>query len=527
MAKQATPTRHDQSAAVTPDSPGTPSEVLETLAERTRALEEAQTLTHLGSWQWDVATNTISWSDELYRIYGLKPQERPIDFSEFMSMIHPADRERVQGIIGQASKKAHPFEFEHRIVRPDGSFRYLYGKGKVETGADGTIRRMFGTSLDITDRWASEQALQQSDERFRAVTRATHDLVYDINLRDNTIWFNEALLSEYGYKPDALGDFTLGWWLERMHPDDSETIARQIEALVISKQPVWTAEYRFKRANGSYALLRNRASMLLSADGEPDRIIGSCLDITEARQLERAKDEFISLVSHQLRTPLTIIRLYGNMLTDGIAGPLAQEQGAYVNKITDASIRLIKLVGDILNISRLELDRITIEPQSTDANALIQRCVDELEPLASARGGKIKFSADKDIDTVCLDATIFGEIVNNLISNALRYVRANRGEVEVHFTKQQRGYVLKVSDNGIGIPRAAQPHIFERFFRASNAARADGEGTGLGLYLVKMFAEAAGGKTWFKSEVGKGTTFYVLIPPDGMHALLPRKQTSA
>jgi signal transduction histidine kinase len=354
--------------------------------ERTTALEEAQALTHLGSWQWDVATGRIAWSDELYRIYGLPPQDHEVGFEEFMSMIHPADRARVSNIIGSSAQSAEPFEFEHRIILPDKTERVLHGMGKV-----------------ITD-----------------------------------------------------------------------------------------------------------------PHGKPMRMLGTSQDITEAHRLERAKDEFISLVSHQLRTPLTIIRLYGNMLTDGIAGPLEKKQAWYVNKITNASIRLIKLVGDILNISRLELNRIKIEAKPADANQLIQTHLEELAPIANSKGVTIRFTPEPNLGKTPIDATIFGEIIHNLAGNAVRYCRDKGGEVTVRFTKEARGYMLTVKDNGIGIPKAAQGHIFERFYRASNANKVDGEGTGPGLYLVKLFTETAGGQTWFTSAANKGTTFYVLFPPDGM-----------
>jgi len=126
--------------------------------ERSRALEEAQALTHLGSWQWDVATNDISWSDELYRLYGMKPQEREVSFDEFMGMIHDEDRERIGSIIATSFQSGKPFEFEHRIVRPDGAVRFLHGVGKVIRNRKGEPVRMIGTSQDITSRAAAEAA---------------------------------------------------------------------------------------------------------------------------------------------------------------------------------------------------------------------------------------------------------------------------------------------------------------------------------------------------------------------------------
>jgi len=356
------------------------------ISEHTSALEEAQALTHLGSWQWDVTTGAISWSDELYRIYGLPPQDHEVGFEEFMSMIHPEDRARVSNVIGASSQTAEPFNFEHRIILPSGEERVLHGMGKV-----------------ITD-----------------------------------------------------------------------------------------------------------------SHGKPMRMLGTSQDITEAKQLDRAKDEFISLVSHQLRTPLTIIRLYGNMLSDGIAGPLEKKQQQYVRKMTHASIRLIKLVGDILNISRLELNKLKIDAVENDPNKLIKACLDELAPIGAEKGIKIIFKPDHNIGQVALDPTIFNEIIHNLANNALRYARPEGGKIEISFTKSKDGMLLTVGDNGVGIPKSAQPHIFERFYRAGNAGNIDGEGTGLGLYLVKLFAETAGGKAWFESTEHKGTTFYVSLPPDGM-----------
>jgi PAS domain S-box-containing protein len=389
--------------------------------------------------------------------------------------------------------------------------------GKVIMGTDGRPVRMFGTAQDITARRSAELAMQRSDERFRTAAKATRDLIYEIDLLTGQLWCNDVLEEEYGY---ALGGTMSSrtWWHEVIHEADVPHMQTQLEQLVRGDGETWSIEHRLRKADGSYAHVRNRAYVLRGDSGEAERIIGSCLDITESKRLDRAKDDFISLVSHQLRTPLTVIRLYGNMLTDGMAGELAETQHQYASNMTNASIRLIKLVSDILNISRLELERLKIDPVDTDVNALIKQHLAELSPIADQRHIFISFTPDKDLPAIPMDATIFGEIFSNLVGNALRYSPEGTGRITVRFRKVRQGYRLTVADNGIGIPRDAQEHIFERFYRADNAGKVDGEGSGLGLYLVKLFSEAAGGTIGFTSTEGKGTSFTVQFPPHGMQA---------
>lgn len=355
-------------------------------AQKAAALEEAQALTHLGSWQWDIATNIISWSDELYRMYGLKPQERQVSFNEFLLLIHPEDRDQVSEVVSTSFKTGKPFEFEHRIILPDGKERILHGMGKVVSDAAGSPLRMLGTSQDIT----------------------------------------------------------------------------------------------------------------------------------EQKQLERAKDEFLSLVSHQLRTPLTVTKLYSGMLAENVAGELNPQQEDYVHRIFEASVRMISLVGDILNISRIELGRVKVQPAPTDVNVLIQSHLNELALIAKEKGIELTFTPDTHVSKIPLDIDVFNLILENLMVNAIRYTRPNEGKVQVTFKQNKEGYRLKVSDNGIGIPEAAHGHIFSRFYRASNAVKFDTEGTGLGLYLIKLVCDVIGASIWFESQNNKGSQFSVQFPLGGM-----------
>lgn len=358
-----------------------------------------------------------------------------------------------------------------------------------------------------------QQQLHESAERYALVAKATNDVIYDLDLRSASVVWNEALYTQYGYKRSEPAN-TLEWWTRHIHPEDAIRIENELTHWLGSGEDTWHSEYRFQKADGSYAAVRDRAFVLRGPAGEPLRIIGSFLDITQQKELERAKDEFISLVSHQLRTPLTIIRMSADILAKGMAGPLNDAQRAYAAHITDASVRLIRLVGNILNISRVELDRVTIEPEPGDISSLIQQSIDELTPLFQEKGAQVTFRPGAGIEPMPLDPIIFSQIMLNLLTNATQYLRQGQGRIAVGLEKQRQGIVVSVSDNGIGIPRSAQPHIFKRFFRAPNAAHV--EGTGLGLYLLKLIVHSFGGRIWFESTLHKGTTFFVQIPPQGM-----------
>ncbi len=372
------------------------------------------------------------------------------------------------------------------------------GSVSVETGDAGLLRE-----------------LQQRVRRYELIFAATNDVVYELRLDTGTVAWSDALFTQYGYKRTKTVA-TLEWWTSHVHPDDAFLIENKVTDLFAGKTNSWQCDYRFRRADGGYNYVHDRGLLLRDADGKPAGMIGSLLDMTAQKQLDTAKDEFISLVSHQLRTPLTVIRVYGEMLTGGMFGNLSPEQARWVRNMTNSSARLIDVVGDILNISRIDLGRINITSRLQQLPPVIAACIRDVQPLADEKGVSVSFTAMPDSPLVAIDENVLSQITHNLLTNAIRYTPRGKGRVEVGLSGQRGGYLLSVADNGIGIPKEAQAHIFGRFYRAKNALGVDATGSGLGLYLVKVMTEAFGGKVWFKSGPGRGTTFYVLIPKVGM-----------
>ncbi len=366
---------------------------------------------------------------------------------------------------------------------------------------------------DASDTGEMLHKLQETLRQYRLVFQATNDVLYDLDLRHGSVEWNEALYSQYGYDRSEANN-TLEWWTGHVHPDDALLLENKTADLFQSDSNNWQYDYRFRRADGSYSYVRDRGVLLRDKAGKPVRIIGSLLDITAQKQLDTAKDEFISLVSHQLRTPLTVIRVYSEMLTNGMLGELTAEQTQWVRNITNSSARLIDVVGTILNVSRVDLGRLKIAAVPLDMRALIRDCIKEVTLLAEEKQVRIDFVPPKEFPEVALDETVFAQIVHNLLTNAIRYTSPQEGRVTVRLAARRDGYVVSVHDNGIGVPEEARDHIFERFYRAKNALNVETQGSGLGLYLVRVMTDTFGGKVWLDSA--NGTTFSVLIPRSGM-----------
>lgn len=353
------------------------------------------------------------------------------------------------------------------------------------------------------------RALTQSVKRFELVSRAVNEAVYELDIRDNKLSWGEGLVSVFGYKSEQK-ETTVEWWTDRIHIEDADDVNDSLSRRVSQHAQSWKKEYRFKRADGEYVYCLDRR-FIEYRHGEPVRMVGSLIDISRQKALDQAKDQFVSVASHQLRTPLGSIRWNLELLLENRRS-LSKDIASYADAAYQSTLRMTGLVSDLLSVARIEQGRVQNIPEKSDLVEVVKAAITEIRPLANKRSVSINTAGLKDKHAnVILDPKRFREVVQNLLSNAVKYTR-HKGKVTVSVEQRAKDFVFSIADNGIGIPLEDQSKLFGKFYRATNVTTTDTEGSGLGLFVVRSYVESWGGSVWFESKINQGTTFYVSIP---------------
>jgi PAS domain S-box-containing protein len=323
---------------------------------------------------------------------------------------------------------------------------------------------------------------------------------------------NPAAQQILGYNESELINAWLPKKITAVSLDDSiiNLIDRPITKAFLTGKPI-TAKMYFRRKDGEKVPVAVTASPLI-LKGKPLGVIEVFRDITLEQEVDRMKSEFISLASHQLRTPLSAIKTYTHMLAEGYMGTLNSSQKKSLNTIINASNRMNELISTLLNITRIESGTIAVTPKMVHINSVIQEILPELLVMAEARRITMTLeSSNSERNRIKTDPLIVKEIITNLVSNAIKYT-PEEGAVKIVVKAKHNEILIEVRDSGWGIPAYAQDQIFSKFFRGQNIVKRETNGTGLGLYLVKGLIDVLGGKVWFTSEETVGTSFFFTLP---------------
>jgi two-component system, OmpR family, sensor histidine kinase VicK len=380
---------------------------------------------------------------------------------------------------------------------------------------DNNVEYVVNVLTDITDLKQTEKQLELYKERFELAQKSGSVGVFEWDIQNDSMWWStgEEMLFKIPtntFKDDFVDRKTLTHWQDRVHPMDRKSIREKLSEAVKKQQAHYENEFRIVYPDGEVRWLKSSARIYYSKKGVPLRMVGVNYDITERIRKEQRKDEFISMASHELKTPLTSIKAFNQMMLKKIeknevnAGKFKDyldRMGGQVNKLT-------KLIADLLDVTKIQQGALQLDREASSLNELVHEVVTTFRQTYDTHSIELIMEDELIVD---MDSHRIEQVITNLLTNAVKY-SPDGTTIVVTVKKDDDNAVLSVKDQGIGIPEEHQEHVTKRFYRVEKDDETKYPGLGIGLYISQQVVEQHQGRLWLESKKNEGSTFYVSIP---------------
>ena len=490
-----------------------------TLDEQNRLLKNAEAMSGVGHWRFDLFSRVVTWSDEVYRIHGLPLSDQAPGFEKIQQLYHEDDRTTLTKAVERAIEFGEGYAFQLRIVRPDGSIRHTTAMAECVLDHAGKTTSIFGIFQDVTAQHAAAAELIESERHYRLLADNVSDVIAVYGADGIFRYVSPSITNLLGYSPnELLGQTPFSF----IHDDDRGRVAEEFNVAAKAGTSA-TIEYRARTKGGDVKWLEAKPKFHRDGAGDLIEILDSVRDVTDrhfreaalhqarrdAEKASKAKATFLANMSHEIRTPMNGVIGFTELLADT---GLDEEQRRHVELIADSGRSMMRLLNDILDVSKIDAGQMRIAAESFDLRATLADCVTLLRPAAEQKRIALRLKVDDRIaPRVVGDGLRLRQIVLNLLSNAVKFT--SEGSVAVNAAPAGDDCIeISVEDTGIGIPRERQSGIFEPFHQAEDSTARRFGGTGLGLTISDQLARLMGGTISVESQESKGARFAVRLP---------------
>jgi PAS domain S-box-containing protein len=498
-----------------------------------RMLAESQRAAHVGSWEVSLVDSAapprLRWSDETYRIFGYEAGTLEVDHQLFLQSIHPEDRAWVRDGSALSGAPGEHFEKQFRIVRPDGAVRVIHGWSHAERDPGGRLIRLLGTCQDITERKRAEQEARQAREQLQVVVDATPALIARYGGDGRVVWSNRSYAARFGVEPEEL----VGKRLREIVGDEAAAPVQPGMARVLAGETVEM------ETEINYPTLGQRSMHFLAAPtfdgkGVVDGCVAVLTDNTHRRELERErelalaelresdqrKDEFLAMLSHELRNPLAPILTAVEVLR--LADPNDAETAATFHGLIERQVLHMKrLLDDLLDVSRVNQGKIELRRELVELATVLRQAAEVSQPLIAGKDQRLTITAPGGAVFVDADPARLVQVFGNLLNNAAKYSDAG-GAIDAELAVDGDEAVVRVRDRGLGMSPELLERAFDLFVQETRSLdRAQG-GMGIGLTMVRRLVEMHGGSVRaFSDGPDQGCELVVRLPRAAAPQLLP------
>jgi PAS domain S-box-containing protein len=493
--------------------------------EKRRLLELAESIARGGHWRWRLDTDELTWSDEVYRIFGVPPGTR-ISREHLLELYAPEERGKREAFMRRVLREGSREEFETWIKRPNGEVRRIVMSALCQTNDQGRVDALFGVVHDITERHTAVDRLRRSEARYRLLADHMDDVVTRLRPDGRSSYISPAVTRLLGYRPSEMAgrpaqDF--------VHPEDRPALFAAFRKLGAGLRRC-TLQQRALRSDGSAVWVETSFQSVADAAGKTIEIIAVIRDASRRREMEEdlrqardhaeaasdAKSRFLSNMSHELRTPLTSVIGFARILQSREGLGAVERQCA--DRILLSGEVLLSIINDILDYSKLEAGAVTLENRVFEPRLLVREATEVILGQIEEKGLWLAQDVDVDVPQALRgDPFRLRQVLLNFLGNAVKFTEKGGVSIAVQRALHTDGRIalrFSVSDTGLGIETVAAQALFQRFVQADQSTSRRFGGTGLGLAISRELVELMGGKIGVESVPGQGSTFWFQIPLD-------------